>query len=142
VMPNGILRQDSAKLPGGRPSMDQCATTPGTSCPVWFDNSTRNNPRPDGGWAWDTLPPNAYRVARFRMPDVRENPIQTMGLSVFKNTKVGTTTVQLRGELFNPFNTRYYGGPNTDINSAQFGRVTPNQFNFPRQGQLGVRVFF
>ena len=65
-----------------------------------------------------------------------------MGFSLFKNTKVGSTTVQLRGELFNPFNTKYYGGPNTDINSAQFGRVTPNQFNFPRQGQLGVRVFF
>ena len=51
-------------------------------------------------------------------------------------------TFQFRAELFNPLNTRYYGGPNTDINSANFGRITPNQNNFPRQGQLGLRLFF
>ena len=50
--------------------------------------------------------------------------------------------LQLRFELFNPFNTRYYGGPNTTITSTQFGKITPNQFNFPRQGQLGVRFVF
>jgi hypothetical protein len=130
-MPNGILRQDSAKLPKGQQTLDR-----------WFDNSTRNSPRPDGGWAWDTLPPNAFRVARFRMIDVRDPHISSMAVSVFKNTRFGDKTVQLRGELFNPFNTRYYGGPNTTITSAQFGRITPNQFNFPRQGQLGVRLIF
>jgi hypothetical protein len=128
---SGFLRQDSARLPKGEQTLDR-----------WFDNSTRNNPRPDGGYAWDTYAPNAYRIQRLRFPDVRENAIQTMAVSLFKNTRVGGTTVQLRGELFNPFNTKYYGGPNTTVTSAQFGRVTPNQFNFPRQGQLGLRVYF
>ena len=32
--------------------------------------------------------------------------------------------------------------PNTTITSTQFARITPNQFNFPRTGQVGVRVTF
>ena len=109
----------------------------------WFDNSTRNNPHPDGSYAWDTLAPNAFRVAPFRMRDVRDPSVQTMSISLFKNTRVGANkNLQLRAELFNPFNTRYYGGPNTGITSPQFGKITPSQFNFPRQGQLGVRFVF
>jgi outer membrane receptor protein involved in Fe transport len=131
AMPNGYLRQESAKLPSGQQTRER-----------WFDNSTRTNPRADGTWAWDTLAPNEFRVARFRMPDVRENPISTMAISVFKSTRVGQTTVQLRGELFNPLNSRYYGGPDTGITSGSFGRISESQFNFPRQGQLGVRVIF
>jgi outer membrane receptor protein involved in Fe transport len=132
TMPNGILRQDSAKLLNSQQTLD-----------LWFDNSTQSNPRPDGSWAWDTLAPNEFRVAPFRMKDVRENAIENAAISVFKNTRLSTNKMlQLRFELFNPFNTRYYGGPNTTITSSQFGKITPNQFNFPRTGQLGVRFLF
>jgi hypothetical protein len=132
AMPNGIMKGDSAKLPKGQQTLAH-----------WFDNSTQSNPRPDGTWLWETNPANAFRVARFRMTDVRENPIENAAISVFKNTRVsGNKTVQLRFELFNPFNTRYYGGPNTTITSTQFGKITPNQFNFPRTGQLGLRLLF
>ena len=132
TMPNGILRQKSAKLPSGQQTLDH-----------WFDNSTQSNPRADGGWAWDTNSANAFRVAPFRFLDIRDPSIQTAAVSVFKNTRLaGDKTLQLRFELFNPFNTRYYGGPNTTITSTQFGKITPNQFNFPRQGQLGVRFVF
>jgi hypothetical protein len=62
---------------------------------------------------------------------------------VFKNTKIGgNKTLQLRAELFNPFNTRYYGGPNTGITNTNFGQITESQFNFPRTGQLGLRFIF
>jgi outer membrane receptor protein involved in Fe transport len=132
AMPNGVLRQDSVKLPKGQQSIDK-----------WFDNSTKGNPRPDGGYAWEPNPPNAFRSVSYRMKDVRDPYISNMSISLFKNTRVGArTVVQLRGELFNPFNIKYYGGPNTTITDTQFGKITPDQFNFPRQGQLGLRVYF
>src|SRR6185436_13714466 len=93
--PNGILL-GSARLPAGQ----QCIGND-KGC-RWFDNSTRTNPRPDGTFAWDTLAPNAFRVAPLRLKDVRNPGIQDMGVSVFKNTRVGArTTVQLRVEVFN-----------------------------------------
>jgi hypothetical protein len=132
AMPNGILRQPSARLPDGEQTLNH-----------WFDNSTASNPRADGGWAWETNPPNAFRVAPFRMGDVRDPAIQNTAVSVFKNTRLGgRRMLQLRCEVFNPLNTRYYGGPNTAITSTEFGKITPNQFNFPRTGQLGVRLLF
>ena len=45
-------------------------------------------------------------------------------------------------EVFNVLNTRLYGGPNTDPTSANFGVVSTSQINFPRQGQLGLRLMF
>ena len=51
--------------------------------------------------------------------------------------------MQVRLEAFNVFNTRVYGGPNTDPRSANFGIVdTASQVNFPRTLQLGVRLQF
>jgi hypothetical protein len=129
AMPNGILRQSSAKI--SNRMRDQ-----------WFDNSTKSNPRPDGTYAWDTLPPNAFRVARFRMPDVREPSILNTGVSLFKNTPTGMGTLQLRFELFNPLNKRIYGGPTTTITDPNFGKISQVQINFPRQGQVGVRYVF
>jgi hypothetical protein len=39
-------------------------------------------------------------------------------------------------------NTPIYAAPDVGINSSRFGRVTPNQINFPRHVQLGLRVLF
>jgi len=51
--------------------------------------------------------------------------------------------MQVRLEAFNVFNTRVYGGPNTDPRSANFGVVdTASQVNFPRTLQIGVRFQF
>jgi hypothetical protein len=129
TMPNGILRQNSAKI--SNRTRDR-----------WFDNSTKSNPHPDGTYAWDTLAPNAFRVARFRMPDVREPSILNTAFSLFKNTRVGIGTLQLRFEVFNPLNKRIYGGPTTAITDPNFGKISQVQINFPRQGQVGLRYFF
>ena len=45
-------------------------------------------------------------------------------------------------EAFNFFNTPIYGAPDVGVNSSRFGMVTPNQINFPRHVQLGLRVLF
>ena len=132
AMPNGILRQDSVKLPKDEQTLDR-----------WFDNSTRTNPRPDGGYAWDTLPPNAFRVAPMRMRDVRDPWEPQWAFSFFKNMRfVDRITVQFRAEMFNALNVPIYGGPDTGITSARFGRITNSQINFPRHTQLGLRILF
>jgi hypothetical protein len=118
-MPNGIISCDP-RLPGDQQTRDR-----------WFNTS-----------CFSSNPPNAFRTAPFRMSDVRDPAITNTALSFFKNTRVAQATLQLRFELFNPFNTRIYGGPNTTITSTQFGRITPSQINFPRTGQVGVRYVF
>jgi hypothetical protein len=49
---------------------------------------------------------------------------------------------QFRLESFNTFNTPIYGGPNTDPTSTNFGFVTRNQSNQPRNVQLGFKFIF
>ncbi|MBV8830052.1 MAG: carboxypeptidase regulatory-like domain-containing protein [Acidobacteriaceae bacterium] len=49
---------------------------------------------------------------------------------------------QFRLEAFNIFNTPILGGPNTSTSSLNFGLVTPNQVNFPRNVQLGFKLNF
>jgi len=109
----------------------------------WFDTSTRANPRPDGTFAWDTnIGTNDYRQSRLFLPDVRQDSKPIWSMSVFKNTGIGgSRTIQFRAEIFNVFNTRLYGGPiSTDPTNANFGVVSTSQINFPRQGQLGLRM--
>jgi hypothetical protein len=67
-------------------------------------------------------------------------------MSVFKGVKLGTgKSLQLRAEMFNVFNMRAYPTPQTDSASAQFGQVGsghPDQMNFPRRTQIGIRYTF
>jgi hypothetical protein len=44
--------------------------------------------------------------------------------------------------MFNALNTPIYGAPDTGVNSPRFGRITPDQINFPRQTQPGLRLVF
>jgi Carboxypeptidase regulatory-like domain/TonB-dependent Receptor Plug Domain len=121
AMPSGQLKAGcDPRLPSGQQTLDH-----------WFDTS-----------CFTVTPPNDFRTTPFRMSDVRDPSITNTAFSLFKSNRIGQVNVQLRGELFNPFNIRIYGGPNTTITSPQFGRITPNQFNFPRTGQIGVRVTF
>jgi len=112
----------------------------------WFDNSSTalNNPRPDGTFAWTSLGTNEYRVAESRFHDVNEPTVPQWSFSLFKSTRVtNDVNMQLRVEMFNVFNVRLYGGPNTDPRSANFGIVsTASQVNFPRTTQIGVRFSF
>jgi len=110
----------------------------------WFDNSTAANPRPDGTFAWSLIGNNDYRQVGLRFHDVNEPTEPQWSFSLFKNTRVTErVNMQLRIETFNVFNTRVYGGPNTDPNNANFGVVSSaSQVNFPRQTQIGVRFQF
>ena len=111
----------------------------------WFDTSTRTNPRPDGSFAWDNnIGANDFRQSQLFIPDVRQDSKPIWSMSFFKNTRVGGGfTTQFRAEVFNVFNTRLYGSPiSTDPTNANFGVVSNSQINFPRQGQLGIRLIW
>jgi hypothetical protein len=131
---SAILLDPDVALPKGEQSFER-----------WFDNSSTalNNPRADGTFAWSVLGPNEYRVIKGRFPDVNEPTEPQWSFSFFKNNRVGDKNLQLRVEMFNVFNVRIYGGPNTNPTSANFGIVdTASQVNFPRTIQLGVRYAF
>ena len=132
LAPNAVLLSPSAALSPGQQGLDR-----------WFDNSTVANPRPDGTFAWAVLPPNAFRTLTVRIPDVRDPAAAQWAFSVFKNMSFnGRVSAQFRVEMFNAFNTPIYGAPDVGVNSPRFGRITPDQINFPRQTQLGLRLVF
>lgn len=132
VAPNGVLLSPSAALPAGQQTLDH-----------WFDNSTAANPRPDGTYAWAPLQPNAFRTLTVRLSDVRDPTAAQWAFSLFKNLSINQhVSAQLRVEMFNAFNTPIYAAPDTTLSSPRFGRITPDQINFPRQTQLGLRVLF
>jgi hypothetical protein len=113
----------------------------------WFDNSTRARPRPDGTYAWDSnLSSTDFRVAPFFMPDVRGQTVPNWNMSLFKGFTVsGGKRLQLRAEMFNVFNVRTYPRPQTDPSNAEFGQVgggQPDQMNYPRRTQIGIRFLF
>ena len=130
---NAIQLDPNIKLPKSEQSFDR-----------WFDNSTVSNPRPDGTYAWSVIGTNDYRQVGFRFHDVNEPTEPQWAFSFFKNLHVGgNKALQVRLETFNVFNTRVYGGPNTDPNNANFGVVsTASQVNFPRQSQVSLRFMF
>ena len=132
---NSVMLVDTVALPKDQQSFDR-----------WFDNSSTalNNPRPDGTFAWTVLGPNEYRVAKQRFHDVNEPSEPQWSMSFFKSARLpNDVNLQFRFEVFNAFNVRVYGAPNTNPNNANFGIVsTASQVNFPRTIQLGVRVAF
>lgn len=80
---------------------------------------------------------NAPRVISYRMPG-QDN----VDLALFKSfTIFESLKAQFRAEAMNALNTPMFGRPDTNFNTANFGRVT-SQRNFPRTIQLGIRVFF
>jgi hypothetical protein len=60
-------------------------------------------------------------------------------LGILKDLRFGRFTAQIKLEIFNVFNRRYFAEPITDISSPYFGQVTSTGAQPPRQGQLGVR---
>jgi hypothetical protein len=87
---------------------------------------------------------NDYRVIKNRFHDVNEPSEPQWSMSLFKSNRLTDTIgMQIRLEAFNVFNTRVFGGPNTNPANANFGVIdTASQVNFPRTLQLGVRFQF
>lgn len=88
-------------------------------------------------------PNNTLRRIQLRFPNVRNHYEPQINLSVFKIFRISERcSGQLRAESFNVTNTPIFPGPNTDINSGNFGKVTLNQINFPRHIQMALKLRF
>ena len=61
-------------------------------------------------------------------------------LGIIKDIRSGRYTVQVKFELFNIFNRRYFADPETNLGSPSFGQVTSVGSQPPRQGQIGLRL--
>lgn len=79
--------------------------------------------------------------------NLRNPGLATEDLSLSKATRFGCDACQLRVyfQMFNVFNRHGFSGPNTQIGTAGFGEVLPQDLNGlpgPRVGQIGLRYTF
>ena len=83
------------------------------------------------------------RTIPLRTGGIRNPWANQWDMSIVKNFNITESfKAQFRAEGFNVFNTPIRPEPNTDPNSTQFGFVSANQRNFPRQVQLGFKLNF
>lgn len=89
---------------------------------------------------------NTLRTSPLRLANLREPTATTFDMTLAKSFAfTDDVRLQLRGELFNAFNTPLFGGPNTgDVTNNTFGILNPNngQRNLPRQIQIGIKFLF
>lgn len=115
-------------------------------------NATGVSPEREGS-VQDRLDDYIHRAAFSQAPQFtfgnlsRTIPMRGPGqanwdLSLFKTFTIGENyKAQFRAEAMNALNTPIFNGPETNLASANFGKIT-RQANFPRYLQLGVRFFF
>ena len=88
------------------------------------------------------------RTTAFRDNDIRRPPFYQFDLNFAKTTRLTSTVrLQVRFELFNVLNQVNYDQTNYENNTtnALFGtidRSVARQSNFPRYGQLGIKLLF
>jgi hypothetical protein len=86
--------------------------------------------------------------AQFRDDQIRRPPFYQFDLNFAKVTKIsGNVRLQIRFELYNVFNQAVYDERNYENNPTNplFGsidRTVVRQSNFPRYGQLGIKLIF
>ena len=91
-----------------------------------------------------TLPgANQYGSSAQILPNARSFPVYNEDLGLQKKFFIREPSLyfELRFELFNAFNRVIFGGPATNINSANFG-VVNSQGNSPRNGQIAAKFYF
>jgi Carboxypeptidase regulatory-like domain/TonB dependent receptor len=86
--------------------------------------------------------PFTFGDAPRTLPDARTPGTHDIDFSLFKNFQATEKlNVQFRVESFNLLNQVVFGGPNTQLTSGQFGKIT-SQANTPRQVQAALKILF
>ncbi|MBC7924847.1 MAG: TonB-dependent receptor [Bryobacteraceae bacterium] len=101
-------------------------------------------------YAWLRTADYAPRYTPFRSGQIRKQSLFNMDVALSKTVEfTDRIRAQFRLEAFNATNYYFYGrndGFNTNPDSPLFGTVFPNQGNtqngYPRQFQLGIKLFF
>lgn len=100
----------------------------------WFNNNKA---------CYTTRAPYTFRINPDRFPNIR-NPAEPQVNIAFEKSISFTERykLKLRGEAFNLSNTVIRGGPDTNFNDANFGKLPLAQQNFPRLVQLAAKFYF
>jgi Carboxypeptidase regulatory-like domain/TonB dependent receptor-like, beta-barrel len=120
-----------------------------------FTGSVRINGDYGDGDVLGPTPPTYIDRAAFQSPaaftygntprtlafDLRNPSSFNQDLSIRRDFHVSKVKLGIGADIFNVFNTVVFGGIQTNITNANFGRVS-SQVNTPRVGQLKVRVEF
>jgi len=125
---------------GQRPNMlSELKQAPGVNINNYFACNT-----PDCSDVIANPPPYAFGNASRTDPHLRAPGNNIVSASLFKSFPLGfreTARAELRLEFFNALNHPVFAGPNTTFADPNFGKVT-SQLNQPRQGQLGLKLYF
>jgi len=103
----------------------------GTNPPSFIDRNAFQSPAP---FTYGDSP----RTLAFGL---RNPSFFNQDLSVRRDFRISRVTLGLGADVFNLFNNVVFGGIQTNITNASFGRVS-NQTNTPRVGQIKVRLEF
>ena len=114
------------------------------TCTITLTGARQNCSSPSQAAAWRVQSPFELTTLGVAMPgSIRTHRPPQIHFSVFKTFNFTEYVhLQFRAEFFNLANTPWFGGPNTAINSPQFGQVTKLQTNDARSGQLALRLSF
>jgi hypothetical protein len=94
--------------------------------------------------ATNATPISHLRTLPYRFSNVRRDFINNVDLSLLKDIVIRENMkVQIRFELINAFNEPYFPAPVTNQTASNFGQVSaPNQDNYARRAQIGIKFLF
>lgn len=100
----------------------------------WFNNDPS---------CYSQRPPFTFRQVEERFSNIRNYSAPQLNLALVKKLAIAERySLEVRGESFNITNTPIYAPPNTSFTDPQFGRLPLQQYNFPRQVQLSLKLRF
>ncbi len=113
------------------------------TCTVNLRGARQNCLTPNDPVAFTVQPPFTLRTLSTRFPNIRTERPTLVDFSVFKAFDLRESLkLQFRAEAFNLLNTPWFGAPNTNLGSPNFGVVSPSQANDPRNIQLAIKLVF
>jgi hypothetical protein len=136
--PTGAATNGADRTADGR--IDQSGRSRGDKANQWFDTAAYRQP--------DFINPAATRPTRqfgtAGSGAVLGPRFFTYDFQLQKTFPVRERyRLQFRAELFNPFNIPMLGDPDTNVVSANFGRIRTSDVNYtPRNVQFGARLDF
>lgn len=137
-MPNATPVRDP-RLPAGQQNLNRWFNT----CTLLTNGTRSNCASPDEPVAWVQLKPNELRIASTILPNIRIGWRPQINTSIMKKFPIREKIfLDFRLEAFNALNNRTYSAPTTTVTSPDFGKVAPNQSNFPRELQLSLQLRF
>ncbi len=137
AFPTGV----SPVLPSGQQIRDHWFNTCTITLTGGLQNCLPGQTAADASWIQQ--PAYTLRTLSPTMPGVRAHVTPNLDLSLSKQFTIRENVrVEALAEAFNLTNTVQFGGPNTSLNSSQFGVIANSQVNDPRIIQLAIKLFF